>query len=531
MTNDPIEVYTSISFDLMVDKSNAEILKKQELAFKYLNYLNKSAIILNEQKSLDAIKFTYMNSVMFKSFDLGMLSLRYNFPKLLASLLSYLKENFMINFKSFGIVKKNKYMNALFMLSVITKSFTRFSIKFCKEFLKEDGMQILFSYLGDELIINTYLSVANNPNDQAYVMINGTMRSILRSIINLKQVKNKVCLKDLDATSILIKYSNTKHISDNRISIYIALASYCDANEINNLDEISRIVHEICKLIGSCSSSIENGEFIERVRIEIDNPSENESVYLISESKEICLVSCPNTGAEWNLGELIRAVSNLASGESSIKNEIYFRHSLNRFIRSILYHGNLVEKELALLLLKQLCVDEAIAQDIKTDDKLFNYIALLYNDENLDGDIKKHAYEILNQTSEKKSNKLELINKNQTEKRLMISYNRDSRDLCMAIKAEIEKLNYKVWIDVEDISGSSLESMALAIENAACVLMCLTEKYEKSVNCRAEAEYIFQLDKPFIPLIMQKNYKPGTWLSKLLFLFCFFYYYKIITFV
>ena len=43
MTNDPIEVYTSISFDLMVDKSNAEILKKQELAFKYLNYLNKSA--------------------------------------------------------------------------------------------------------------------------------------------------------------------------------------------------------------------------------------------------------------------------------------------------------------------------------------------------------------------------------------------------------------------------------------------------------------------------------------------------------
>jgi hypothetical protein len=61
---------------------------------------------------------------------------------------------------------------------------------------------------------------------------------------------------------------------------------------------------------------------------------------------------------------------------------------------------------------------------------------------------------------------------------------RDSRDLCLQIKTEIENLGLKVWIDIEAISGSSLESMANAIEDSICVLMCMTEKYKQSANCR-----------------------------------------------
>lgn len=55
---------------------------------------------------------------------------------------------------------------------------------------------------------------------------------------------------------------------------------------------------------------------------------------------------------------------------------------------------------------------------------------------------------------------------------IMISYNSKSRELCLQIKQFLEGLNYKVWIDVENISGSSLESMANAIENSICVLIC-----------------------------------------------------------
>ena len=77
----------------------------------------------------------------------------------------------------------------------------------------------------------------------------------------------------------------------------------------------------------------------------------------------------------------------------------------------------------------------------------------------------------------------------------------------------LESSGYKVWIDVEGIYGSSLEAMANAIETSCCVLVCITEKYKESSFCRLEAEYLIQQKKPFIPLLMQKGYKPDGWLG------------------
>lgn len=89
---------------------------------------------------------------------------------------------------------------------------------------------------------------------------------------------------------------------------------------------------------------------------------------------------------------------------------------------------------------------------------------------------------------------------------LMISYNRESRDMCLRIKESLEQVGYRVWIDVSDMSGSTLDSMAHAVENANCVLMCITEKYRQSVNCQAEAQYAFKLNKKIVPLVMQEGY-------------------------
>lgn len=64
-----------------------------------------------------------------------------------------------------------------------------------------------------------------------------------------------------------------------------------------------------------------------------------------------------------------------------------------------------------------------------------------------------------------------------------------------------------MWIDVSEIHGSSLDSMAKAVENAEFVLICVTEKYRQSINCQSEAQYSFRLQKKIIPLIMQKGYQ------------------------
>ena len=103
------------------------------------------------------------------------------------------------------------------------------------------------------------------------------------------------------------------------------------------------------------------------------------------------------------------------------------------------------------------------------------------------------------------------VEKETEKKHIMISYNKHSRDLCLEIKKNLELNDHVVWIDVENIHGSSLESMANAVENSYCVLMCMTENYKQSSNCRAEAEYAFQLGRSIIPLIMQKGYKADGW--------------------
>lgn len=87
----------------------------------------------------------------------------------------------------------------------------------------------------------------------------------------------------------------------------------------------------------------------------------------------------------------------------------------------------------------------------------------------------------------------------------MISYNRESRDLCVIIKEKLEELGMRVWMDVSDMRGSTLEAMAQAVERAECVLMCVTEKYRQSINCQAEARYAFKMQKKIVPLIMQEG--------------------------
>ena len=42
---------------------------------------------------------------------------------------------------------------------------------------------------------------------------------------------------------------------------------------------------------------------------------------------------------------------------------------------------------------------------------------------------------------------------------------------------------FQVWIDVDEMGGSTLEAMANAIEEAAVVLICMSENYKNSNSC------------------------------------------------
>ena len=74
---------------------------------------------------------------------------------------------------------------------------------------------------------------------------------------------------------------------------------------------------------------------------------------------------------------------------------------------------------------------------------------------------------------------------------------------------------YSVWLDVEQMGGSTLGAMADAVEKAAVVVICMSEKYKNSPNCRTEGEYTFSLHKPIVPLLVQRKYRADGWLGML----------------
>ena len=69
---------------------------------------------------------------------------------------------------------------------------------------------------------------------------------------------------------------------------------------------------------------------------------------------------------------------------------------------------------------------------------------------------------------------------------LMISYQWDVQPTVLRVAASMRERGFRVWVDTEMMSGSTLDAMAAAVENAHCVLICITERYKASANCRLE---------------------------------------------
>jgi hypothetical protein len=66
------------------------------------------------------------------------------------------------------------------------------------------------------------------------------------------------------------------------------------------------------------------------------------------------------------------------------------------------------------------------------------------------------------------------------------------------------------------MKGATVDTMALAVEGSAVVLLGVSRAYKESSNCRMEAQYALQKKKPLIPLMLTQGYEPDGWLGLLL---------------
>lgn len=80
------------------------------------------------------------------------------------------------------------------------------------------------------------------------------------------------------------------------------------------------------------------------------------------------------------------------------------------------------------------------------------------------------------------------------------------------------------------LGGNTLEAMADAVENAVVVVICFSERYQESPNCRlgqlqkqhkhkcyiSEAEYAWAQNKTIIPVRTEPKYRPTGWLGMMI---------------
>ncbi|XP_072048271.1 uncharacterized protein [Amphiura filiformis] len=80
------------------------------------------------------------------------------------------------------------------------------------------------------------------------------------------------------------------------------------------------------------------------------------------------------------------------------------------------------------------------------------------------------------------------------------------------LRDELIAGGYRVWMDLDEMAGNMDDRMSEAVEKAYAILICVSEKYQKSANCKKEAQYAFFLKRPII-ILKYDDHTPDGWLG------------------
>lgn len=77
---------------------------------------------------------------------------------------------------------------------------------------------------------------------------------------------------------------------------------------------------------------------------------------------------------------------------------------------------------------------------------------------------------------------------------------------------KLKSLGYSCWLDIDQMgAGDSLyNKIDAGIRSCDVVISCVTQKYSLSLNCRREVSLATSVNKPIIPLLLEKmNWPPA----------------------
>lgn len=382
------------------------------------------------------------------------------------------------------------------LLLYLSNIFSLRSVKFTKNFSAQKGLEAYFLFLKDDSFIDKVINL--RLTDFAKSQVNIIEQILLNVyILSKSSDENIQTWVDLNSVDVLIKIANLP--ISTQIDAYLSIANIANDKQIESLTGINKVTKMILKNVNRCACDFKNDLF-KRFHRQILENDEIVDVYVH------CIQE--KNGTYSSLLVFLSGLYRMCVNDK-LRYDTYFSETFRQDIKDILFKGNDIEIRFCLKLYGQLSFNSLISEDISKDTELVNFIDNLAENKKEEVMLCKQIMWNLkqNQSNENDYFAGPLQPKQDKNGHIMISYNGASRELCLKIKSILESFGYKIWIDVENIHGSSLDSMAKAVENSYCVLLCITEKYRQSVNCQAEAQYAFRLNKPIIPLIFQSGYE------------------------
>ncbi|KAI8503143.1 hypothetical protein Bbelb_189640 [Branchiostoma belcheri] len=217
----------------------------------------------------------------------------------------------------------------------------------------------------------------------------------------------------------------------------------------------------------------------------------------------------------FSVAELCEGLAKLAVNEKN-KKKIVEKEALPLLVK-VLETGNELEKTEAANTVWTLAFDDDVREKIMAEPELVPSLEKLETSTN--ESLKSAALGalwVIRKTGEERPKTAAKKSKERQLPHVMISYQWDHQKILVSIKKKLQAAGFKVWMDLEQMGGSTLQAMAEAVENSAVVIIAMSHMYKESPNCRTEAEYTFQLRKDIVPLMMESHYKPDGWLGMIL---------------
>jgi hypothetical protein len=520
---------TETEFSILDNYKNLEnndtvtLTKNFKLSVEYICQLNDIRKILNEKRSINAFTFIRLNCLLNQEF----IKFFIEYDKIIEVLKNIL-DHYTSDLKKYPIKELEKLELTVLnhVLSIILVSTDDTKSQFSDKFHDIGGTTILQRFIEEEPLLTICSELkrdfTKNGKQPSY------LRSITSILLNLSKIADDRKHEFALLKVALLNFLNSNLIDDDfRMCTSLTLANLFKNCEIETLPHSKMALNGLVQLLNKAAYKISTKQSLKRSKFNID--INGEFFY-----EDLCLIE--GSWCDWRVDEILIGLYRISMNDK-IKFEMF--ETIKEDISKIILNGNDSEKVFAMRLLCQLCFDEKVGNKVKDDKDLYKCLES-FTTKNITNTLHFFAKNILwtvdknkrlNEMLNKNKGLNEMIAKNSNEsdddrKHIMISYNHFSQEICLRLKETLVEQGYKVWIDVEQIAGSSLISMAKAVENSFCVLICMTEKYYLSTYCRSEAEYTYVCKVPFIPLILQPNFTADGWLSMFIGSYIYADYYR-----